>query len=141
MTNSDVRATAEALFRALEERRWQDAAALLHPESIAALHRRAISLLDRDLARNFTVEKMREQSPDMPLEVAEYQVRRLQERMRAGGWITRGLAGVQTPEEVRALSPVALATRAIEASDLRVLVETHKGSCAPGSACATEGPH
>jgi len=138
MKEADPSAVAGALFLALEERRWADAVGFIHPDSIAALHRKALARLDRDMSEDFTVEKIRRSDPDMPVEVAEYQVRRVQQQLRERPWHTYVFARVESAEEIRSMDPVELMIRAVEGSDPRVRAQLGLSRCAPGSACAAE---
>lgn len=125
--NPSPEAVAQAFFDALERGEWHRAAEFMHPETIAAFRGEAMMLADR-WAREptqVTVEDLLRGSPDMPLEVAQYNVRKAAEYAAHDGPALSGfLANVRDASELPGLSDTELYARHIEASDPRYQVRS-----------------
>ena len=122
LTNPSPETAARAFFEALERSEWHRAAEFVHPDTISAFRREASTLAEQWAAgpREATVEDLLRGNPDMPREVAEYNVRRAAEfEAQEGPMLSRFLAGVNDASEVAGLSDTGLYARHIEACDPR----------------------
>lgn len=111
---------ARAFIAALEGHRWADAARLVHPDALNRHRERSLSSL-RGLTHRptITVEDLLRHDPEMPREVAEYQVRRATEGAQDYPRMEFERAGVASVEELERLSPEEAFARYLEANDLR----------------------
>lgn len=130
---SDPASEAIETFRqvaaALEERNWQAAAALCDPVSLRIFHRQLLEQF-KPRIHALNVDDFRRHQPDMPIEVAEYQLNQFKlhqaERLSR---IDHELAGVTSLQELAELDPSEAFARWLEAHDpqtqLRRLVAQH----------------
>ncbi len=114
-------AVARAFFSALEASEWEQAASLVHPATAAKIRQSVLSHVAAWTTREIpTVELLRRFDPEMPEEVAEYQVRRARETLtREESPLLYMLARVRTAAEVEALSDREVLARYLEAQDPR----------------------
>lgn len=131
---SDPASEAIETFRrvaaALERRDWQGAAALCDPVSLRIFHRQLLGQFGPPIPRELTVDDLRRHQPDMPIEVAEYQLtqfkRHVAERLSR---IDEEVAGVASLQELAELDPPEAFARWLEAHDpqrqVRRLVARH----------------
>jgi len=131
---SDLASEAIETFRrvaaALERRDWQGTAALCDPVSLRIFHRQLLEQFAPGIRRELTVDDFRRHQPDMPIEVAEYQLsqftRHAAERLAR---IDDEVAGVGSLQELAQLDPPEAFARWLEAHDpqrqIRRLVARH----------------
>ena len=102
-----------AAFAALDEKRWMDVAALMHPEALEQFRTEQLQW-----ARSW--EERPPRDPAMPEAVAEWFAQQ-QERFRRseGSMIAWRFAGVQSSEELRKLSAAEMFARHLQARDPR----------------------
>lgn len=114
---------ARALFLAVAEARWADAAALVHPATLEETRRRHLEHARRapEMSRFETVEELMRSDPAMPRAVAEYQATRSAEMRRRfpPPRLSDGFARVETLAELEALSAREMFARFLEATDWR----------------------
>ncbi len=113
---------ARAIFAALAEERWADAAALVHPDTTREFRERHLAHERRRLpGRGQSVEERMQLAPGMPREVAEYHARREADLVEEfpPPVLADGYAGVQTLDELEALAPQEMLARFLEAADWR----------------------
>ena len=122
---------------ALEKRDWHGVAALCDPISLRVFHRQLVEqFAPRTPPPESTVSELRRHQPDMPPEVAEYQIKQMQqlhaERLSR---MEDEVAGVHSVEELRALDPVEACARSLEAHDpehqVRLFLARHRKSGHP----------
>ncbi len=119
----DAAQAARTLFRALVEERWEDAAGLVHPETLQEFREshleNARHMLERE--RPESAEDLMRREPGMPRVVAEYQANRSAEmqRMYPPPAVAEGFARVESLAELEALSPREMFARFLEAADWR----------------------
>ncbi|HEX8454007.1 MAG TPA: hypothetical protein VF647_18115 [Longimicrobium sp.] len=116
---------ARALFLAVAEARWADAAALVHPATLEETRLRHLEHARRapELERPETAEELMRSDPAMPRVVAEYQASRSAEMRRRfpPPRLSDGFARVETLAELEALSAKEMFARFLEATDWRSL--------------------
>lgn len=106
-------AVARAAFRALEERRWDDVAGLMHPDAL----RRFRSYQLRSARSMESMPRVPYRDPDMPEAVARwYEERSRRSAAEYGSHLEREL-GVRTAAEIEALTAEELFTRWLRAHD------------------------
>jgi hypothetical protein len=114
---------ARALFLAVAEARWADAAALVHPGTLEETRARHLEHARRapELQRPETAEELMRSDPGMPRVVAEYQASRSAEMRRRfpPPRLSDGFARVETLAELEALSAREMFARFLEATDWR----------------------
>ncbi len=110
-------AVVRAVFAAVEAKQYEAVAPYIDPESLAEFHEYALAAaLSQEKVRPLTVEDLKRHDPEMPDAVAEYQVQQFARRAAdAGSWLLRDYAGVETLEQLQALSPEQLLGRWLEA--------------------------
>jgi hypothetical protein len=114
---------ARALFLAVAEARWADAAELMHTGTLEEFRERHLENARRapDWQRAESVEELMRREPGMPRAVAEYQASRSAEMRRKfpPPSLAEGFARVETLAELEALSAKEMFARFLEASDWR----------------------
>lgn len=115
----EATAVAEQLFAALEAEDWTAAASLFRRDHVEEWF--AQLLQNRPSARDarITPEQLMKHSPDMPREVAEYQVAQIRQRFAARS-VADELSGVSSWEEAERLDPVEAYGRHLGSRDPRV---------------------
>lgn len=111
---------ANGFLNAWNARRWNEAARLLDLEQFETFRRdfAARAAKGGEDAPSMTVEDLRRYDPSMPREVAEYQVRMMEEQRRRFADPTPWeFARVNSAAALTALSPVEAAARWIESRD------------------------
>lgn len=110
-------AVARAVFAALEARQYEAVAPFIDPESLAQFHESALDAArSRERPIRLTVEDLKRYNPEMPDTVAEYQVQQFTRREAdTRSWLAGDYAGVETLEQMRALSLEQLFGRWLEA--------------------------
>lgn len=140
-------AVARAYFDALEQERWADAAGLVDPAFVAAFHQDQIRVFSDRSPSALSAEQMaaqlREHDPEMPLEVAEYQARKMLEVSEdQESFIAYRFARVESVEQLLALTPFELMARHLEAEDprfqYRIGIERARERLPPQAAAAIE---
>jgi hypothetical protein len=114
------RDAAARFLDAWNARRWPEAARLLDLDQFDRLRQDFITRARRtsNEGPQLTVEELRRQDPDMPREVAEYQVRRMQEQQRRYADPTPfEFARVSSVSALRALTAEEAAARWLESRD------------------------
>ncbi|HUP19661.1 MAG TPA: hypothetical protein VM778_06880 [Gemmatimonadota bacterium] len=106
--------TAERFLRALDEDRWEVAAAFFSASDLERWHREIVRRIETSPKRE-SVEEILEREPDLPREVAEYRAR--QWPADPMGQMYPPIIGVETLDELRALAPVAAAAGALQGGD------------------------
>jgi hypothetical protein len=103
----------------LEHQRWSDVVAFLDPTSVrlAWEERLASARQPPTSQKPMTAEQYREHDPTMPLEVAQWQVDRINSYSSEPRF--NDIAGIETLEQLEQLTPQELAARMLEAGDSR----------------------
>jgi hypothetical protein len=117
---SSPRDAAARFLDAWNTRRWSDAARLLDLDQFDRFRQDFISRARRSSSEGpqVTVEELRRTDPDMPREVAEYQVRQMEEQQRRYADPTPfEFARVTSISALRALTPEEAAARWLESRD------------------------
>ncbi len=112
-------AAAQALFAAVSESRWLDAARLVHPEALTRFREQKLTQMHSyRQAKPMTAEDYRRQEPEMPEAVAEYMVKRINEAIKKpNSRITYEFAGVSSVAEFEKLSAEEVMARWFQAQD------------------------
>jgi hypothetical protein len=115
---------------ALERRDWKGAAALCDPVSLRIFHRQLLEQFAPRIRHKLTADDIRRHQPDMPIEVAEYQLSQFQRQAAERlSQIDDEVAGVASLPELAALDPSEAFARWLEAHDpqaqVRRLVARH----------------
>jgi len=112
-------AAAQALFTALSEGRWLDAARLVDPEALSRFReQKLIEMRSIREPKPMTIAEYRRQEPEMPEAVAEYMVKQAnQAREKFGSYITHDFAGVSSVAEFEKLSAEEVMARWFQAQD------------------------
>ncbi len=98
----------EAAVTALREGDLQRAAELCDPVSLRMFHRQLCEQFDSSTGRfGLTAEMLMRASPDMPRDVAEYQIARMRQNSDPERRLREELPSVASVEELRALEPAA----------------------------------
>lgn len=126
MMISDLSSSAEAVARdliaALDEARWGDAAALMHPAIVERAYGEWREMVEREQEQAWlplTVEMVLEHNPEMPTKVAEWQVRQHNESGAADhSPLSYLFTDVDSTDEFHRLSPEELYARHIAAADI-----------------------
>jgi hypothetical protein len=104
-------AVVDAIFVALEAKQYEAVARYIEPQSLAQFHGNVLAAA-AETPRPLTVEDLKRHDPDLPDAVAEYQVQQFALRAAdAGSWLLRDYAGIETREQLQALSPEQLLGR------------------------------
>ena len=105
-----------AFFKAEEEERWQDAAALLDQSYIAGLQRTMVaSFRNRPSVHKVTIDELMRADSTMPRAVAEYQLKQMDRATAEGDWLESEFARITSIDSLAALSPAEAASRWLEA--------------------------
>jgi hypothetical protein len=114
----------KAFFKAVAEERWRDAARYLDVSTFDRYRRAQVAYLRQ--ARpgpQLAVEDLLRIDPDMPREVAEYEVRRMAQRRHGiDDELSREFAGVTSVDTLAAMSADDAAARWLQAKDFRLIV-------------------
>lgn len=116
------REVATRFLDAWNARRWSEAARLLDLDQFDRFRQDFIARARRapDEGPRLTVDELRRQDPSMPREVAEYQIRMMEEQRRRYADPTPfEFARVSSASALRALSPAEAAARWLESRDPR----------------------
>ncbi len=110
-------AAAQALFTALSEDRWLDAARLVHPEALTRFReQKLMELRNIREPKPMTAADYRRGEPEMPDAVAEYMAKRAnQVRNKPGSRIAYEFAGVSSVAELERLSAEEMMARWFQA--------------------------
>lgn len=122
--NSDAVDVARAFFRALSAGRWIDAARMLDLPPIEQQRAHALqSARHPSHERSTTVDDLRRNNPDMPVAVAEWQIRQM-EREQRNPWdlLAYDFAGIHDTAGLAQASSLELGARWLEARDERYLL-------------------
>jgi hypothetical protein len=109
---------AKTLFAALDAEDWTGAARLFNPVQVDVWYREFLQRRPKDQDVLLTVDQYLQHSPDMPREVAEYQVAAMRKSHRSRSPADE-LAGVHTWEEAEDLAPVEGYARYLQHRDSR----------------------
>lgn len=105
----DPVALVEAAIDAFRRQAWDEVPALCHPASLGAFKAQLLRQYDPPNGRPyFSVDDMLRFAPDMPREVAEYNIAQRDRMMREMQDPSRELDGITSVDEVRAAEPAAL---------------------------------
>jgi hypothetical protein len=116
------RQAATEFLDAWNARRWVDAARLIDLDQFDRFRQDFITRARRAAGQRptMTVEDLRRSDPDMPREVAEYQIRQMEEQQRRFADPTAyEFARVSSTSALRALGPEEAAARWLESRDPR----------------------
>jgi hypothetical protein len=136
---------AASFLRAVAGARWAEAATYLDRPSVERVRRNALRAARFRTGDVFevTAEWLMQREPDMPREVAEYQVRKSREsRARAFDLLAHEFARVADTTALATLPADSLAARWIEARDYRYRMRralSERGCTPPDSALALMG--
>jgi len=110
-SHNSPESVVERAFRAFRQRSAVDLAQLVLPESLLRF-REAVVVQSHPEWRVWTAEELRRHSPEMPLEVAEYQVREMEQR-RANHEtaLLARFPDTRSLNELESLSPMELLDR------------------------------
>lgn len=119
----DAAQAARTLFHALSEERWDDAAGLVHPETLQEFRRSHLENARHMLEREWveSAEDLMRREPGMPRVVAEYQASRSAEirRKYPPPTLAEGFARVESLAQLETLSAREMFARFLEAADWR----------------------
>jgi hypothetical protein len=110
---------AKAFFEAAAAHKWRDAAGFVDLEAFETYRHQMVESARHPLKTpTITAAMLMKRDPDMPREVAEYQVRQF-EKMRGDSspWLSYEFADVKSLSDLAALSTIEAAARFIEAED------------------------
>ncbi len=130
------------LFRgavtALEQERWGDVAELCDPLSLRAFKQSFLSQFDGALQFSWTLEELIRFSPDMPRQVAEYQLTQIQRQSDPAVRFARDFPFVRNIDELRDLEPAEVFARWLEGKSPRgqILAAVRDGSISEAVAAA-----
>ena len=109
MKYSDPVALVRAAIDAVNRSDWSATVTLCDPVSLAAFKRELVEQYDSATSRReLTVEEYMRVAPDMPREVAEYEVARHRAHSEPGRRLREDLPGVRDLEMLRTLTPEAV---------------------------------
>jgi hypothetical protein len=109
---------ANALFAALDAEDWTGAACLFNPVQVEEWYRAFLQRMPKEQDFSLTVDQYLKHSPDMPREVAEYQVAQMR-RNHLSRSVSDELAGVATWEDAERLGAVEAYGRYLQHRDPR----------------------
>lgn len=118
---AEAEAVVRRAFEAVDERRWSDVVALVHPEAVRRLH--ASELQTARLLERRGPELYRD--PEMPEEVARWYEERSRKHREELGSPVRARYGVESLAELEALSPAELMARWLQGRDPRESMLRH----------------
>jgi hypothetical protein len=125
----------------MAEERWRDAARAMDLMAFDRYRRErlAAARLPQPPAPRLTVDEILQHDPDMPRVVAEYQVRKNNERLYdPSEWLLREFAGVRSLDSLATLSVEESAARWLQARDyrwsIRQAIERERARGCPSSA-------
>ncbi|CAN5202664.1 hypothetical protein BH24GEM2_BH24GEM2_18700 [soil metagenome] len=123
-------AAAQALFTALSEGRWLDAARLVDPEALSRFReQKLIEMRSIREPKPMTIAEYRRQEPEMPEAVAEYMVKQAnQAREKFGSYITHDFAGVSSVADLEKLSAEEMMARWFQARDPSYRIQQAAGT-------------
>jgi len=105
-----------AFFKAEEEERWQDAAALLDQSYVVGMQRNIVhGFRNRSSIHKLTVEELMRADSTMPRAVAEYQLKRMNDVTRDSDFLENDFARITTVDSLALLTPSEAAARWLEA--------------------------
>lgn len=94
-----------AAVKALNDERWLDVAGLCDPTSLQEFKSSAIAQFETLPEHIWTVEDFLRHSPDMPREVAEYQLSQIQRQAHPDTRFARDFPLLSSPDELHTLEP------------------------------------
>ena len=101
-----------AFFKAEEEERWQDAAALLDQSYVVGMQRNIVhGFRNRSSIHKLTVEELMRADSTMPRAVAEYQLKRMNDVTRDSDFLENDFARITTVDSLALLTPSEAAAR------------------------------
>lgn len=116
------------LFRAavvaLNEERWLDVARLCDPVSLQEFKHSALAQFDVPANHVWTVEDFLRHSPDMPREVAEYQLTQIQQQVHPDRRFARDFPSLSGIEELSSLAPEQVFASWLEGRSVKTQFET-----------------
>ena len=128
----------EAFWRSLVSQRWAEAAGFLELTALDTYRRELVrEARQTRAAPPLTVERLMRADPDMPREVAEYEVRRHGQRAKQPpSQQIPGFAGLDSMAQLERLSLEELGTRWVQGNDLRGMMKQQLAAqnCPTGSA-------
>jgi hypothetical protein len=111
---------ADSFFRATASERWHDAVHFLDLDALVQLRDEQVRSYRRRRARvPMTVDDLLKYDPNMPREVAEYQVKQVNEGANDTDFLPYEFARVASIDSLAALPPVEVAARWLEARGMR----------------------
>lgn len=110
-------AVARNLFLALQEARWDDATALMHPDVLTSMRERSLRYARAHAEHGGSDISWEPDDPDMPEAVAEWFEAKAREDAERYGPPLEQVYGVRSLEALEALSPRDFFARLLAASD------------------------
>lgn len=112
-----------AAVAALNEERWLDVAELCDSASLREFKHSALAQFDLPSTPIWTVEDFLRHSPDMPREVAQYQVDQIQRQTHPDTRFERDFPLLSGPEELRSMEPQQVFASWLEGRSMKSQLE------------------
>ena len=112
-----------AAVNALNEERWLDVAKLCDPATLREFKRSTLAQFDSPLRHVWTVEDFLRHSPDMPREVAEYQLTQIHRQAHPDTRFARDFPSLKDVAELRSMEPKEVFASWLEGRSIRRQVE------------------
>ena len=112
-----------AAVTALNEERWLDVADLCDPLTLQEFKRSTLAQLDSPFGHFWTVEDFLRHSPDMPREVAEYQLTQIHRQAHPDTRFARDFPSLSDVAQLRSLEPREVFASWLEGRSIRRQVE------------------
>jgi hypothetical protein len=104
---SDPTAVFYSAVHALKAKAWEQAAELCDPASLSLFKRELLSRVHSKPSQ-WTVEQLRRYEPEMPVEVAEYQVAHLNKLSDSRGILSDEVPSIASIDDLEAMAPVSV---------------------------------
>jgi hypothetical protein len=120
-----ARHIADLFFRAVAEEKWEAAAAFVDTIAIKRKVAQDVSNARSSMPTFLTIEEIMQRDPNMPREVAEYELKRYREQTKnfnPAQFIAFEFAGVNSIRELQALSALEATARFLQALDSRWMI-------------------
>ncbi len=112
-----------AAVAALNEERWLDVAQLCDPASLREFKHSALAQFDLPTNHIWTVEDFLRHSPEMPPEVAQYQVDQIQRQAHPDTRFARDFPLLNGPDELRSMEPAEVFASWLEGRSMKSQLE------------------